>query len=48
LPYWPEFGKDQALIEFTQGGQVVTAARLRGVQCDLYRKVLAERMKQGR
>lgn len=46
LPDWPQFGSAQAFIQFTQDGHVANAARLRGAQCDVYRDVMAERMKQ--
>ena len=46
LPHWPGFEQGQAFIEFTQDGRVANAAGLRVPQCNLYREVLAERMKQ--
>jgi para-nitrobenzyl esterase len=46
LPDWPQFGSAQAFIQFTQDGHVVDVSKLRGAQCDVYRDVLAERMKQ--
>jgi para-nitrobenzyl esterase len=46
LPHWPGFDQAQAYIEFTQDGRIETAAGLRVAQCNLYREVLAERMKQ--
>jgi para-nitrobenzyl esterase len=48
LPDWPQFGFAQAFIQFTQDGRVANAAKLRGAQCDVYRDVLVERMKQKR
>jgi para-nitrobenzyl esterase len=46
LPDWPEFGSSQAFIQFTQDGRVANASKLRAAQCDVYRDVMAERMKQ--
>ena len=46
LPHWPGFERGQAFIEFTQDGRITTAAGLRLPQCNLYRQVLAERMKE--
>ena len=46
LPHWPRFAQDQAFIEFTQDGGIATAAGLRIPQCNLYRQVLAKRMKE--
>jgi para-nitrobenzyl esterase len=46
LPHWPGFEQGQAFIEFTQDGRIANAAGLRIPQCNLYREVLAERMKQ--
>jgi para-nitrobenzyl esterase len=45
-PQWPEFGLGQVFVEFTPDGRVKDAAGLRSPQCNLYRKALAERMKQ--
>ena len=45
-PHWPGFERGQAFIEFTQDGRITTAAGLRLPQCNLYRQVLAERMKE--
>jgi para-nitrobenzyl esterase len=45
-PQWPEFGLGQALVKFTPDGRVTDAAGLRSPQCNLYRKVLAERIKR--
>ncbi len=46
LPHWPELGLSQTYLEFAQDGRTVTATGLRKPQCDVYREVLAERMKQ--
>jgi para-nitrobenzyl esterase len=47
LPHWPEFGGSQDFIKFTQDGHVVASAEgLRRPQCDLYREVLKQRLKQ--
>jgi para-nitrobenzyl esterase len=46
LPHWPGFAQDQAFIEFTQDGGIANAAGLRTPQCNLYRQVLAARMKK--
>ena len=46
LPHWPGFAQNQAFIEFTQDGGIANAAGLRIPQCNLYREVLAERMKK--
>jgi len=47
LPHWPEFDGTQRYLIFTEEGQaVVSTGPLRGPQCDLLRKVLAQRMKQ--
>ncbi len=46
LPHWPGFQHGQAFLEFTQDGGIANAAGLRLPQCNLYRKVLAERMKE--
>jgi para-nitrobenzyl esterase len=45
-PHWPGFEEAQAFIVFTPEGRVANAAGLRGPQCNLYREVLAARMKQ--
>jgi para-nitrobenzyl esterase len=46
LPRWPALGKQQSFLRFTeQGGAELSTTPLRGVQCDLYRKVLAGQMK---
>jgi len=45
-PHWPGFEEAQAFLIFTPDGRVANAAGLRGPQCNLYRQVLAERMKQ--
>ena len=48
LPHWPALDQSQAFLRFTvDGTAVVSAAPLRGPQCDLYRTVLAGQMKQG-
>ncbi len=48
LPPWPRFDESQRYLIFTQDGQaVVSTGPSRGPQCDLFRKVLAQRMKQG-
>jgi para-nitrobenzyl esterase len=44
VPKWPEFGKAQGYIEFTQDGRVASATGLRRPQCDLYRDVLKQRL----
>jgi para-nitrobenzyl esterase len=47
LPHWPEFDAAQLYLVFTLDGQAVTSTGpLRGPQCDLYREILAERMRQ--
>jgi para-nitrobenzyl esterase len=47
LPQWPTLDQTQSFVRFTQEGTVVVStAPLRGPQCDLYRKVLAQQMKQ--
>lgn len=46
LPRWPGFEPGQAFIEFTQDGRTANAGGLRVTQCNLYREVLAERMKE--
>jgi len=49
LPHWPELDSAQRYLIFTEDGHaVVSAEPLRRPQCDLYRKVLAVRIKQGR
>ena len=48
LPDWPQFGSTQAFIQFAQDGHVANASRLRAAQCDVYRDVMAERMKRKR
>jgi para-nitrobenzyl esterase len=48
LPDWPQMGESQTFIQFMQDGRVVKSAGLRSAQCNLYREVLAEQMKQGR
>jgi para-nitrobenzyl esterase len=46
LPHWPEFDSTQRYLIFTEEGQVVlSTGPLRSPQCDLFRKVLAQRMK---
>ncbi len=48
LPPWPRLDDTQRYLIFTEEGQaVVSAGPLRGPQCDLYRNVLEERMKEG-
>jgi len=46
LPHWPGFEQRQTFIEFTQYGGIATAEGLRIPQCNLYREVLAKRMKE--
>lgn len=47
LPNWPALDQTQGFLRFTAGGNVeASTTPLRGPQCDLYRKVLAEQMKQ--
>ena len=47
LPDWPEFGRSQAFIRFTQEGRAVASPTgLRRSQCDLLREVLKQRMNQ--
>jgi para-nitrobenzyl esterase len=46
LPQWPEFGHARTFIVFTPDGRLARAAGLRSPQCNLYRRVLAARMKQ--
>ncbi|MGD0731728.1 MAG: carboxylesterase family protein [Terracidiphilus sp.] len=43
---WPQFGDAQSFIQFTQDGQAVAAAKLRGRQCDLYRQMLSAQMEK--
>ena len=46
VPHWPALGRTQSFLRFTQDGHaVVSSTSLRGAQCDLYRKVLAQQMK---
>ena len=45
-PHWPGFGEAQAFLDFTPDGRVANAAGLRVPQCNLYRQVLAGRIKQ--
>lgn len=46
LPPWPEFDATQRYITFTEEGQGVSSTGpFRGPQCELYRQVLAVRMK---
>lgn len=46
LPHWPEFDAAQLYLIFTEDGQAAASTgRLRAPQCDLYRQILAERMK---
>ncbi len=48
LPNWPEFDAAQIYLIFTEDGLVAASTgALRAPQCDLYREVLAVRMKQG-
>ena len=48
LPTWPKLDASGRYLIFTEEGQaVVSSGPLRGPQCDLYRGVLAERMKAG-
>ncbi|MGA2752450.1 MAG: carboxylesterase family protein [Terracidiphilus sp.] len=48
LPHWPEFDATQLYLIFTEDGQgLASAGPLRAPQCDLYREILAVRMKQG-
>lgn len=48
LPIWPKLDASGRYLIFTEEGQaVVSSGPLRGPQCDLYRGVLAERMKPG-
>jgi para-nitrobenzyl esterase len=46
LPQWPEFGHARRFFVFTPDGRETRAAGLRSPQCNLYRQVLAARMKQ--
>jgi para-nitrobenzyl esterase len=47
LPHWPPLDESQRYLIFTQDGNAVTSTGpLRGPHCDLYRKVLAVRLKQ--
>ncbi len=46
LPKWPRLEKTQSYLRFIQDGTTaVGATPLRGPQCDLYRKVLAQQLK---
>jgi para-nitrobenzyl esterase len=46
LVFWPELGRKQSFLRFTQEGTaVVSHTPLRGAQCDVYRKVAAEKLK---
>jgi para-nitrobenzyl esterase len=48
LPHWPQLDAAQLYLLFTEDGQgAVSTGPLRAPQCDLYRRVLAERMKHG-
>jgi len=48
LPTWPKLDASGRYLIFTEEGRaVVSPGPLRGPQCDLYRGVLAERMKAG-
>jgi para-nitrobenzyl esterase len=48
LPTWPPLDDSQRYLIITQDGDaVLSTGPLRGPQCDLFRKVLAPRMKQG-
>jgi para-nitrobenzyl esterase len=48
LPTWPKLDATGRYLIFTEEGQAVPSiGPLRGPQCDLYRAVLAERMKPG-
>jgi len=44
LPAWPRFGLTQSFIRFTQDGNVVASTGLRQQQCDLFRKLLKQRI----
>ena len=47
LPHWPEFDAAQLYLIFTEDGQAAASTGpLRTPQCDLYRRVLAARMKR--
>jgi para-nitrobenzyl esterase len=48
LPNWPQLGTSLTYIQFSQDGKVVPSTGLRAAQCTVYRKMLEERMKQGR
>lgn len=49
LPRWPELDSAQLYLIFTEDGQAAASTRpLRPPQCDLYRQILAERMKRPR
>jgi para-nitrobenzyl esterase len=49
LPHWPELDAAQLYLIFTEDGQgVASTGPLRAPQCDLYRQILAVRMKQGK
>jgi len=45
LPEWPVMGGSQQYIQFTQEGQVRTAAGLRAAQCSVFREFLTESIK---
>jgi para-nitrobenzyl esterase len=46
LPHWPALDKTQSYLRFTQDGHtVISTTPLRGAQCGLYRRVLAQQMK---
>ncbi len=46
LPHWPELDTAQLYLIFTEDGQAAASTgRLRAPQCDLYRQILAQRMK---
>ena len=48
LPQWPELDAAQLYLVFTEDGQAAASTGpLRPPQCDLYREVLAVRMKRG-
>ena len=48
LPTWPKLGASQRYLIFTEEGQAVAStSSLRGPQCNLYREILAVRMKHG-
>jgi len=47
LPHWPEFNAAQKYLEFTEDcNAVASAGPQRPAQCELYRQILATRMKQ--